>query len=393
MRVLVLSHTYIVDLNCEKLRALAHLSPDLKVRVGVPRRWSPGGVQNRLIESQGWEDGNFHLVPLGNFSQNHQGLLGFGPDLVTLMREFRPQVIQVEQGAKSLAYAQTITLNRLLGLNAKNVFFTWWNLPYDLKVPISWLESYNLRHTHGLVAGNQDGADILRQRGYQGTYQVMPQLGVDETRFFPQAQPDLAQQLNIAEGTFVVGFVGRFVTEKGLITLGNALAQLRDHPHPWVWLLLGRGPLKEALQAQLEAAGLADRVRWVESVPHTDVPRYINLMDTLVLPSETTYQFKTLTSVGWKEQFGHVLIEAMACAVPVIGSDSGEIPHVIQDAGLVFPEGDATALADRLRLLLDNPSQRQTLAERGYSRAMTHYTNTALAKELLTFYQDIGVNA
>ncbi|MBD2426118.1 hormogonium polysaccharide biosynthesis glycosyltransferase HpsO [Phormidium sp. FACHB-1136] len=392
MRVLVLSHTYIVDLNCEKLRALAHLSPDITVRVGVPRRWSPGGVQNRLIESQGWEDGNFRLVPLGNFSQNHQGLLGFGPDLVTLMREFRPQVIQVEQGAKSLAYTQTITLNRLLGLNAKNVFFTWWNLPYALKFPVSWLESYNLRHTDGLVAGNQDGADVLRQRGYQGPYRVMPQLGVDETRFFPQSQPDLAQQLNIPEDTFVVGFVGRFVAEKGLLTLCDALASLKDHPQPWVLLLLGRGDLKDTLQANVAAAGLSDQVRWVESVPHADVPSYINLMDTLVLPSETTYQFKTLTSVGWKEQFGHVLIEAMACAVPVIGSDSGEIPHVIQDAGLVFPEGNAAALADRLRLLLENPSQRQTLAERGYSRAITHYTNTALAKELLAFYQDLGVN-
>lgn len=391
MRVLVLSHTYIVDLNCEKLRALAHLSSDITVRVGVPRRWSPGGVQNRLVESQGWEDGNFRLVPLGNFSQNNQGLLGFGPDLVTLLREFRPQVIQVEQGAKSLAYAQTITLNRLLGLNAKNVFFTWWNLPYALKFPVSWLESYNLRHTDGLVVGNQDGADVLRQRGYQGPYRVMPQLGVDETRFFPQAQPDLAHQLDIPEGTFVVGFVGRFVPEKGLLTLCDALARLKDHPQPWVWLLLGRGELKETLQAKIAAAGLADRVRWVESVPHADVPSYINLMDTLVLPSETTYKFKTLTSVGWKEQFGHVLIEAMACAVPVIGSDSGEIPHVIQEAGLVFPEGNAAALADRLRLLLENPSQRQTLAERGYSRAMTHYTNTALAKELLTFYQDLGV--
>jgi glycosyltransferase involved in cell wall biosynthesis len=82
----------------------------------------------------------------------------------------------------------------------------------------------------------------------------------------------------------------------------------------------------------------------------------------------------------------------MACAVPVIGSDSGEIPHVIQDAGLVFPEGNAAALADHLRLLLENPNHRQAIAAQGYSRAMTHYTNATLAQELLTFYQDLGVN-
>lgn len=350
------------------------------------------GVQARLIESSPREEGNFRLVPLGNFSQNNQGLLGFGPDLVTLMREFRPQVIQVEQGSKSLAYAQTITLNRLLGLQAKNVFFTWWNLPYDLKFPVSWLESYNLRHTDGLVAGNQDGADILRDRGYRGPYRVMPQLGVDETRFRPQPQPELAKRLDIPENAFVVGYVGRFVPEKGLLTLCDALASLNDHPQPWVWLLVGRGDLKETLQAKINEAGMADRVRWVESVPHDDVPRYINLMDTLVLPPETSDRFKTLTSAGWKEQFGHVLIEAMACAVPVIGSDSGEIPHVIGEAGLVFPEGNAPALADRLRLLLENSDQRQAIADSGYHRAMTHYTNKALAKELLEFYNAIGAS-
>jgi len=112
-------------------------------------------------------------------------------------------------------------------------------------------------------------------------------------------------------------------------------------------------------------------------------------MDTLVLPSETTYQFKTLSAAGWKEQFGHVLIEAMACKVPVIGSDSGEIPNVIKTDGLVFPEGDAAALAERLALLMAQPEQQQTLAELGYRRAMSEYTNRALAERLLAFYQTL----
>jgi L-malate glycosyltransferase len=391
MRVLVLSHTYIVDLNREKLRALAKLSPEIEVVVGVPRRWQPGGVQNRLIVSEPLQAGNFRVQPLSNLSQNNQGLLTFGPDLVSLLQDFRPQVIQVEQGAKALAYAQTITLNRLLGLKAKNVFFTWWNLPYQLKFPISALEAYNLRHTHGLVVGNQDGADILRDRGYTAPYQVMPQLGVDETLFRPQPQPDLAQALAISSDAFVVGYCGRFVAEKGLLTLCDALATLRDHPQPWVWLLVGRGELRDTIQAKADRSGIGDRLRWVTDIPHDQVPNYINLMHTLVLPSETTDSFKTLTAKGWKEQFGHVLIEAMACAVPVIGSDSGEIPHVIDQAGLVFPEGNVPALADRLRLLLENSEQRQALAEAGHHRAMSRYTNRALAKQLLEFYREIGV--
>ena len=387
MRILIVSHTYIVDLNCEKYRALAELGPDVEVTIVVPKRWNPGGVQSKLIETQPWQMGSFRVDPISNFSQNNQGLLCFGVDLIPLLRQFRPQIIQVEQGAKALAYAQTISLNRMLGLRAKNLFFTWWNLPYELKFPVSLLEAYNLRHTDGIVAGNQDGADILRQRGYGGEIRVMPQLGVDERLFRPQPQPELAAKLGIQPEDFVVGFVGRFVQEKGLLTLVKSLQQLGDRP--WKCLLLGRGPLLLQVKQQAEAAGISDRLIWVESVPHDDVPRYINLMTTLVLPSEATYQFKTLTSVGWKEQFGHVLIEAMACQIPVIGSDSGEIPHVIGETGLVFPEGKAEILADCLRKLIEQPDVRHDLAKRGYDRAMTHYTNQALAEQLLDFYKSL----
>lgn len=385
MKVLVASHSYIVELNCEKLRTLARMGHD--VTVVVPKRWNPGGVQNRIVEPKPRQDGSFRVVPIANLSQNNQGLLSFGWGIVELLRTFQPDIIQVEQGSKSLGYAELITLNKLLGGRAKTLFFTWWNLPYDLKFPLSLLEGYNLRHTDGLVVGNQDGADILKKRGYHGPVRVMPQLGVDEVLFCPQPQPQLRQQLSVADQDFVVGFVGRFVPEKGLVTLFKALETLINLP--WTLVLLGRGPLKDELQTQAQTLGIAERIRWIESVPHDAVPDYINLMDTLVLPSETTYAFKTLTSVGWKEQFGHVLIEAMACQVPVIGSDSGEIPHVIADSGLVFPEGDYEALADRLSQLIQQPEQQQALAQKGYKRAMEYYTNKALATELLAFYQEL----
>ena len=386
MKILVASHTYIVDLNCEKLRSLTHVRPDIEVTAVVPKVWNPGGVQSKKIETQPKQEGRFRIAPISNFSQNNQSLLSFGAGIISLLREFKPDIIHMEQGAKSLGYAQLITLNRMLRLKAKNVFFTWWNLPYDVKFPLSALENYNLAHTHGLIVGNQDGADILKDHGYDGPTCVMPQLGVDESLFCPQTQPELAAQHGVDADDFVIGFVGRFVEEKGLLTLFNALEMVTGR---WKLLLLGRGPLKEALQKRADELNLSDRIIWIESVPHADVPRYINLMDTLVLPSETTYAFKTLSAVGWKEQFGHVLIEAMACRVPVIGSDSGEIPHVIKTDGLIFPEGDAAALAEKITLLIEQPSKQKALAAQGYHRAMKEYTNQALAEKQIDFYESL----
>ena len=135
--------------------------------------------------------------------------------------------------------------------------------------------------------------------------------------------------------------------------------------------------------------GIEDKVIIVESVAHDQVPQYINLMSVLVLPSETTYKFKTLTAVGWKEQFGHVLIEAMACKVPVIGSNSGEIPNVIGEAGLIFSEGDNLALKNCLSSLMLDKKLASELSERGYQRILNYYTNKALAQKSLSFYESI----
>jgi glycosyltransferase involved in cell wall biosynthesis len=107
----------------------------------------------------------------------------------------------------------------------------------------------------------------------------------------------------------------------------------------------------------------------------------MNIFDVLVLPARTTPH--------WKEQFGHVLIEAMACETPIIGSDSGEIPNVIGDAGLTFPEGDAEALVGAIRRLMRDEDLRRDLARRGRERVLQHYTHECIAQETYRIYCEL----
>ena len=69
MKILIASHTYIVDLNREKLRALAKLEPGLEVTVVVPQRWNPKGVQSQIVETKFVDEGSFKVVPISNYSQ------------------------------------------------------------------------------------------------------------------------------------------------------------------------------------------------------------------------------------------------------------------------------------------------------------------------------------
>ena len=120
---------------------------------------------------------------------------------------------------------------------------------------------------------------------------------------------------------------------------------------------------------------------WVDAVPPEEVPTYINCMDTIVLPSRTT--------TGWVEFFGRVLIEGMACEVPVIGSDSGEIPHVIDDAGLVFPESDTEALAGNGYIKIAHDVHlRNVLVARGLER-IENFTWATIAERTYQVYQEL----
>ena len=93
----------------------------------------------------------------------------------------------------------------------------------------------------------------------------------------------------------------------------------------------------------------------------------------------------TRTTKKIREQFGRVIVEAMACQIPVIGSTCGAIPEVIADAGLIFEENDANALAKQLRKLIADENLQKSLAIAGRKRVEENYTWERVAEKITRF--------
>ncbi len=237
-----------------------------------------------------------------------------------------------------------------------------------------------------VIAGNRAAATLFERAGMDSSRQLIaPQLGVDEAHFTPPAgctRDDLRAEDGLSANAFLVGFCGRFVEEKGVLDLVAAIDSVRvRQPLLAIELaLIGAGPLQPELERL--AAG-RPWLRLLRRRAHTEIASFMQMLDLFVLPSRPRIAGDAI----WEEQFGHVLIEAMACGVACLGSDSGEIPHVIGVPSAVFRAGDRGALAEKMEHLAGDRAAHRKLAETQRTRTLDRYTNRALAATWATFLE------
>ena len=377
MKVLVISHTYIAKVNREKWRVLAEQQLGLKIKVIFPKTWNDALFKLQAKNYMKDNLPNCKFVALPAFKTGNEILYGYYPKkFIKLLKTFKADLIHVEQGANAISYFQTILLSKIFSRKSKLSFFTWINwkpkISFKSKLFFGAIEKFNRFFSDGAIVGNQDAQKILKEKKFKKPVTVLPQLGVNQNVFIPAIKFNEKKQ---------IGYIGRIEVEKGVLHLVDAFAEIKDEFPEWNLMFVGAGGAKNDLYSYILSKNLEKQVKFKIAVNHDSVVSVLQNLDILVLPSYDTFE--------WREQFGHILIEAMSCKIPVIGSTGGEISNVIKDAGFVFEQKNIEQLSDKLKTLMNDKELRFLLAEKGWKRVKENFSHEAIAQKTYQFFKSI----
>lgn len=369
MKVLVASHSLAQMSTHARWRILAERY-GIEVHLAVPAEWrfsSFGGV--RSIRAKPRREPGFHVHPLRVWQRGTGNNFLFTEGL-RLLASLQPDIVYVAQDWGSWS------LHQILGvINIASSRSAIWGFSSCMEriEPHSWRSRLLWRRYCSKVIRaktySKIGARVLRESGYLGAIDVETEIGVDLDTFRPNLEMREKVRAQKDLRGFVIGFAGRLVDEKGVLDL---LKSCEDLSGDWSLLIIGDGPLRSDVEAAAARNALANRARIVGYVPHTEVADLIQACDTLVLPSK-------VGQCRFIEQFGLILAQAMACGVPVVGSDNGAIPEIVGDPRRIFPEGDVASLTNILTELQKKPSYRKEASKIGLERVSRLYSASALA--------------
>jgi len=206
--------------------------------------------------------------------------------------------------------------------------------------------------------------------------------GIDVERFQPEGgDGGVRERLGIGEDEFVILSVAALRWEKGVHDLVHAVKRLTMDPDCRAQkirlVLAGSGPEASKLQALADRIGLSEHVT-ITRFNYDEIPAAYRAADVFALASTAR--------PGWLEQFGYVLPEALASGLPVVAAESGSIPEVVGDAGVVVPPSDFLALSNAFKALMLDADRREQLGVFGRNLAESRYDSRLVAGRIAAEY-------
>ncbi len=368
MRVLRIAHSSLTPALRQRERAMARCYPQVKLEVVTTRRW-----REAEMDVDALPDDLFPVRTSRSLLSKQINLFAYDPrPIIKALREHQPDLVDLGHEPYSVAAAEVLTLCQWFAPRVPIVMQVNQNIHHNYPPPFCWFEQRAFRRVAAMYACSETVVEVLRAKGYAKAAPIVP-FGVDTGAFLPRPATDTR-----SDRPLTIGYIGRMLPGKGLNVLTDALEKLKGEK--WQLLVVGDGPEREGFEERLRAAALWHRAEFTGAINFAQVPGYFHQMDVMVIPTQTTKRIR--------EQFGRVIVEAMASGVPVIGSTCGAIPEVIGDAGLVFPEGDADALAGALKRMLTDEELRRGLAVAGLAR-VKQYSWERVAEKTYDLYQQV----
>lgn len=286
-------------------------------------------------------------------------------DGISLVRRWRPEVVitffGVPGGPVGMALKIIYGIPYLVSLRGGDVpGFPYPGLAFFHRL-IGFVIRFVWRQASGVIA-NSRGLQRLAQKATPDVpIQVIPN-GVDIELFSPTLAKPAADKIRVL-------FTGRVVYQKGLDVVLRALTQAAA---PVELEVVGDGDDRPALEKMAAELGLRDRVRFAGWAPRTDLPAHYRAADIFVLASRA-------------EGMPNVVLEAMACGLPVIATQVAGNEELVQEgvSGLMIPPEDVPALAHALEKLAADEALRRQMGEAGRRRVNDEFTWQQIARQYL----------
>ena len=375
LRICEISHFFCYTAYRQKAVAMAQLTGEKELLI-TPANWmedyhggqTERGSSNEYILCERRAYLNWRMWGGKRFQ-----LFVLSPRIIGDIRAYGPDIIVVDAEPFSLLSFEVAFIRRWFLPNTCLVVHSSQNLYKHYPFPFSATEAFVMCQATALFARSEVIKQVLLLKKCSRPIYVVPH-GVDSAHFSPGAK-DLSAEEPV-EKPLRIGYVGSLIEQKGLTILLEAVSGMN---RKFELTICGDGPQRATLETQAGCSPVATRIRFCSSVPNRQLPEVLRQFDVLVLPS--------VTMPNGKEQFGRIIIEAMACGVPVLGSTCGSIPEVIGDGGMVFQEGDAAQLQACLEKLASDRSLLCRLGHQARNRVLKHYAWDRVVEQIYAIYQ------
>lgn len=360
MKVLIIYHCGLSDDAKSIFREYARQGIDLKVivpsEISIHKTVSISGYLNHKDEHN---EKGYCFIPVDLRKPNSYGEGFKFFQLFRAIKKAKPDIIHVIDEYSSFYLAQTILCRDILyGKKVPVLSYAYQNIPFEqFKFPPFLLEFslrffkriarkilhplvffYHKKHLNGFTGTNIQALENIKALGTKAPNQLI-YWGIDFKVFYQKDCNLCREKIGIPKDIKLVGYFGRIAKEKGLDKLVMAISRMSDY----YLMIIGNGIYEHELNKKIDFLGIRDRVYKYNSIGHDELGDYYNCLNTFVLPTQIT--------PSCKEQYGKVLVEAMACQIAVVGSCSGAIPNVLHGypKHLIFKEDNVDDLINKIR--------------------------------------------